>query len=251
MVAAYRFSGGIIRWNGSLFYPAKIPDLIGIEDRKFFDHTGTHVHRGVSDLMRYAAQVSFAETSEFGPHRMLHEGTRRVKTRLSDEALYALALYIYSLKPPHNPNPVDQKARAGQKIFARESCAKCHTPPLYTSNQLTLALGFTPPEDTASKLDALPLSVGTDPGLALRTRKGTGYYKIPSLQGVWYRGHYLHDGSVASLEELFDPDRLKETHVPGGWRPAGAQTHAIPGHRFGLNVKPEERTELVAFLRTL
>jgi cytochrome c peroxidase len=46
------------------------------------------------------------------------------------------------------------------------------------------------------------LRVGTDPGLALLTRKGTGYYKIPSLKGVWYRGHYLHDGSVASLEEM-------------------------------------------------
>ena len=27
---------------------------------------------------------------------------------------------------------------------------------------------------------------------------------MPSLKGVWYRGRYLHDGSVTSLEELFD-----------------------------------------------
>jgi hypothetical protein len=83
---------------------------------------------------------------------------------------------------------------------------------LYISNKLTLAQGFTPPEDEPPSLDVLPISVGTDPGLALATRKGTGYYKVPSLKGVWYRGHYLHDGSAASLEEMFDPDRLRTSH---------------------------------------
>jgi cytochrome c peroxidase len=79
-----------------------------------------------------------------------------------------------------------------------------NTAPLYTNNKLTLAEGFTPPKGRPASLDVLPVSVHTDPGLALATRKGTGYYKVPALKGVWYRGHYLHDGSVASLEELFD-----------------------------------------------
>jgi len=95
------------------------------------------------------------------------------------------------------------------------------------------------------------MSVGTDPGLALATRKGTGYYKVPSLKGIWYRGHYLHDGSVASLEEMFDPDRLKETHKSGGWSPPGIDKRAIKGHEFGLRLPAEERVELIAFLRTL
>jgi hypothetical protein len=56
---------------------------------------------------------------------------------------------------------------------------------------------------------------------------------------------------VASLEELFDPDRLKETHVPGGWKPPGVEAHAIKGHEFGLGLKPVEREQLIAFLRTL
>ena len=248
--AAFRGSGGVPRWNGSLLYPAKTPDLIGIKDRKYIDHTATHLHRGIGDLMRYAALVSFAEATDFGPHRMLSGGTKRVQTRLPDEALYALAFYIYSLKPPPNPNPFDEQARAGERIFARE-CAACHTPPLYTNNQLTLAEGFTPPKDKPASLDVLPISVGTDPGLALKTRKGTGYYKVPSLKGVWYRGRYLHDGSVASLEEMFNPDRLKDTHVPGGFIPAGVKTRAIQGHEFGLKLNAEEREQLIAFLKTL
>ena len=248
---AFSRSGGIPRWNGSLFYPVKIPDLIGIKDRKYIDHTGTHLHRGVGDLMRYAALVSFAEPADFGSYHVLSPTTRRVQARLPDAALYALALYIYSLTPPPDPNRFDERSAAGRKIFQREGCPACHTPPLYTSNKLTIALGYSPPSNPPATLDVLRLSVGTDPGLALKTRKGTGYYKVPSLKGLWYRGHYLHDGSVASLEEMFDPDRLKDTHVPGGFIPVGQTARAVRGHEFGLHLSPAERGQLIAFLRTL
>jgi hypothetical protein len=70
-------------------------------------------------------------------------------------------------------------------------------------------------------------------------------------KGVWYRGHYLHDRSVASLEEMFNRDRLQETHEPGAWSPPGAKTRGIKGHEFGLNLKPEEREQLIAYVRTL
>jgi hypothetical protein len=241
--------GGVARWNGSILYPAKIPDLIGFKDRKYIDHTATHRHRNIGDLMRYAALVSFAETVDFAGRRMTAPGTERFQTRLSDEALYALALYVYSLEPPENPNPFDGDARAGQEIFERERCSRCHTPPLYTNNKITLAEGFTPPEDAPE--DLVRRSVGTDPGLALKTRKGTGYYKVPSLKGAWYRGHYLHDGAVGSLEEMFDPDRLSDSHVPGGFAPPGTPTRSIRGHRFGLGLTARERAQLIAFLRTL
>jgi Di-haem oxidoreductase, putative peroxidase len=243
--------GALPRWNGSLYYPAKIPDLIGIKDRKYIDHTATHLNRGVGDLMRYAALVSTAEATVFGPHDMLPADAERPKARRSDEALYALSLYLQSLKPPPNPNPLDENAVSGAKIFQREGCAGCHVPPLYTNNKLTLAEGFEPPKNRPATLDILPLSVGTSSGLALKTRKGTGYYKVPSLKGVWYRGHYLHDGSVASLEEMFNPERLTEAHVPGGYSPPGVKNRAIAGHEFGLKLQPPERAQLIAFLRTL
>jgi hypothetical protein len=61
----------------------------------------------------------------------------------------------------------------------------------------------------------------------------------------------LHDGSVGSLEEMFDPARLTDTHEPGGFTPPDRPTRAIPGHEFGLKLTLEERAELIAFLRTL
>jgi hypothetical protein len=57
---AFLRGGGNPRWNGSIFFPSKIPDLIGIRERKYIDHTATHQHRGIGDLMRYAALVDFA-----------------------------------------------------------------------------------------------------------------------------------------------------------------------------------------------
>jgi len=74
--------------------------------------------------------------------------------------------------------------------------AGCHTPPLYTNNKLTLAAGFVLPKDHPLREDVMPVSIGTNPNLALKTRKGTGLYKVPSLRGVWYRSALSHYGSV-------------------------------------------------------
>jgi hypothetical protein len=50
---------------------------------------------------------------------------------------------------------------------------------------------------------------------------------------------------------MFDPDRLADTHEPGGFTPPDEPKRAIRGHEFGLELTPEERVELIAFLRTL
>ena len=101
------------------------------------------------------------------------------------------------------------------------------------------------------KYDILPLSVGTDPTLALKTRRGTGYYKVPSLKGLWYRSPLEHNDSVLTLEDWFDPRRLCDDYVPTGFRGAGVRTRAVKGHAFGLNLSAKDRQALIAFLQTL
>jgi hypothetical protein len=104
----------------------------------------------------------------------------------------------------------------------------CHVPPDYTNGKLTLAEGFELPSNHPNRDDVVQISVGTDPGLALKTRKGTGFYKVPSFRGVWYRPRLLHDGSVATLEEMFDPARLRSEHVPGGWKDPALRAVPFP-----------------------
>jgi hypothetical protein len=175
--------------------PAKVPSLIGLEDIKFLDSTGLMRHRSIGDLMRYAAANYgldiIAHYGDFQPQPVMN-GFAEDGTRFSDEQLYALALYIYSLKPPPNPNPFNAEAKRGQRIFQQQNCIKCHTPPLYTNNKLTPAQGFQVPDDLRRTGDVLSVSVGTDPELATQTRRGTGLYKVPSLRGVWYRNAFGH-----------------------------------------------------------
>src|SRR5262245_9946122 len=48
-------TGVIARHGSSPFYPTQVPDLIGVEDRKYLDHTGLQLHRSIADMMRYSA----------------------------------------------------------------------------------------------------------------------------------------------------------------------------------------------------
>jgi mono/diheme cytochrome c family protein len=235
-----------------------VPDLIGVKDRRYLDHTGLIRQRSTGDLMRYASisqSMQFlARYGDFTPAEHIPPGgpvLDAIGARYSDEQLYALALYLYSLKPPPNPHPFDELANRGQAVFARTGCATCHTPPLYTNNRLTPAEGFAIPDRDRDNDDVLPRSVGTDSGLALRTRRGTGYYKVPSLRGVWYRGPFEHNGSVATLDDWFDPARLRDDYVPTGFVGYGVTRRAVKGHPFGLDLSPDDRRALIAFLKTL
>ena len=249
--------GVLARQGSSVHYPTQVPDLVGVKERKYLDHSGLVRHRSFVDLMRYAALNQGAD--DLASYDGFIPGARDFRTlpdpatrgRYSDEQLYSLSLYLYSLRPPANPNKFDDVAARGERIFEQQRCGSCHPAPLYTNNRLIPAEGFQVPDDHLERYDILPTVIGTDPYLTLKTRRGTGYYKVPSLKGVWYRGPFEHNGSVASLEDWFDPRRLSEDYVPTGFRGVGAKTRAVKGHRFGLDLSVENRRALIAFLKTL
>jgi hypothetical protein len=251
--------GVIARHGTSPLVPVKVPDLIGVRERHYLDATGLARHRDISDLMRYAAMNQttdlhaayrgFVPRDTGGDPVQFFKG--RGTGRYSDEQLYALSLYLYSLTPPPNPNRPGVLSARGEEVFERENCGACHTPPLYTNNRLTMARGFTPPVSAFQQYDVMRRSVATDPDLALKTRRGTGYYKVPSLKGVWYRGPFQHSGSVATLEDWFDPRRLRDDYVPTGFKGYGIETRAVQGHPFGLKLSATDKQALIAFLRTL
>jgi Di-haem oxidoreductase, putative peroxidase len=241
------------RQGTSLSDPPHVPSLIGVQDRKYLDSTGISRNRSIGDLMRYAITNQGLDTLAFyGDFQPPAAGRRAFSgdegTRYSDEQLYALALYIESLRPPPNPNPFDDRARRGQAIFTRQGCAGCHPPPFYTNNKLTPAVGFQVPDDLRKTDDIMDVSVGTDPTLAMKTRRGTGFYKVPSLMGVWYRNAFGHSGGADTLEEWFDPARLKSDYIPKGFHIDGGP---IQGHEFGLKLAAEDKAALIAFLKTL
>jgi len=129
--------------------------------------------------------------------------------------LPALLLYQLSLEAPAPPagsfDPA--AARRGAALFAGVArCASCHVPPHYS--------------DANSGLHA-PSDAGTNPLLA--ERGSTGKYRTTPLRALWQHPPYFHDGSAATLEAVVD--------------------HYV--RVLGLRLTPQERTDLVQFLRSL
>ncbi len=245
------------RTGTSLDHPVKIANLIGLQNYRYFDRTGTSRHRNIGDLMRYAALVGDVIDASTrygeGPVATLNQANMGLAgglKRTPDPMIYALAKFIYSLRPPSNPNQPHDSSRRGAAVFERARCGGCHSGEAYTNSRLTPVEGFQPSKDLKASVLIMARSVGTDPYLATKTRKGTGLYRVPSLRMLWLERAFLHDGSIGTLEELFDPARLQPTFRSSNWF-HHAPAHAVTGHRFGLELDAQDRKDLIAFLKTL
>jgi hypothetical protein len=255
--------GAFGRQGTSILFPPQVQDLIGVKDRKYLDHGGLGRHRDIGDMMRYIAMnqsldflntykgyIPLAADGVLPPSDKVRKGFG-AHDRYTEEQLFAIAKYVYSLKPPVNPNRPNALSRKGELIFKKQGCVTCHTPPLFTNNMLTPADGFEIPEEHWNKYDIFGISVGTDPAYTLNTRRGTGYYKVPSLKGLWYRGPFFHNAWLATLEDVFDVRRLRDDYVPTAFRTPGKKSQAVPGHEFGLDLSDKDKKALIAYLRTL
>jgi len=59
-----------------------------------------------------------------------------------------------------------------------------------------------------------------------------------------------HSGSV-TLEDWFDRKRLRNDYVPSGWKGPRVTHRGVPGHEFGLDLAPDDKRALIAFVKTL
>ena len=117
------------------------------------------------------------------------------------------------------PNAVTLPAIAGAEVFSRRAgCASCHPPPLYTD------LGY-------HDRGVSPADRGIDPGRMRVTTdpRDRGAFKTPTLRGAVYTAPYFHDGSAATLDQAIDAEL----------------------ERSGVRLLPEEKTQLVEFVRSL
>jgi hypothetical protein len=123
------------RQGTSAIFSPQIPDLIGLRERLYFDHTGLQQHRSVVDLMRYDAVNNFIEEittyGDFVPSTMTGNLPDPAKlSRASDMELYALALYLYSLSLPPN-SAIDEsrgpqmRRRLSGPVFAASCSRSC------------------------------------------------------------------------------------------------------------------------------
>lgn len=193
--------------------PVTIPDLWGLRAQPWLTQAGTIRHDSPLALaIRQETQLTDSNHALVRPPR---------------ELAWALAVYIYSLAPPTTvTSPSPQRTRGGAVFDAR--CRGCHANAAHGGRVIAADV------------------IGTSPALATGRGRGTGGYRVPPLVRVGDGAPYLHDGSVASLDELLSPARLDPGYTAGRLGPG-----PIPGHRAGTELGPADRAALIAFLKTL
>jgi hypothetical protein len=135
-----------------------------------------------------------------------------ITRKLADLHLYQLALAA----PPAPPGSFDQAAaKRGRALFAGQAgCATCHVPPLFTEPGWNLHL---------------PSEIGIDSFQA--DRSPDRRYRTAPLKGLWThtKGGFYHDGRFATLLDVVNHyDSFK-----------------------GLGLTPEEKRDLVEYLKSL
>ncbi len=105
---------------------------------------------------------------------------------------------------------------------------------------------------------ALDVATVSDPvraGHVGQARIGAAWVRAAPLIGLAASAPYLHDGSVPTLPALLDPPARRPVTFPLGAAGFVFDTrlpgNGNQGHEFGTTLKPSEKADLVAFLRTL
>ena len=115
-------------------------------------------------------------------------------------------------------------------------CAECHTPPLFTNQQVAV-IGLAEPE-------GLPLDPGAQQTFHDASLRGA--FKVPSLRNADRTAPYTHSGKFATLREMVE----FYTKGRGHEVPKGEKLH-IHWHIWEPNLTAYEMDRLVDFIKTL
>jgi YVTN family beta-propeller protein len=148
--------------DGSFGTPKRVLSLLGVKD------TGPWAWNGGMPDLQSQVRSSLKSTMQ-GP----------VPTA---EQVGDLTAFLRTLPPPPSVRrargTIDPEAlKRGRQVFARQKCATCHTPPVYTSPK-TYDVG-------------------------VRDEVGGKDFNPPSLRGLSQAGPYFHDNRALNLEEVF------------------------------------------------
>ena len=120
------------------------------------------------------------------------------------------------------------------------NCSDCHGGELQTDHNL--------------RNNGLDATFGADLGLGQLTGKATdnGRFRVPSLRNIALTAPYMHDGRLATLEDVLDH---YNEHVQFGsptLDPLLLNTTNDPAQQSrNLELTPQEKAQIIAFLKTL
>lgn len=119
------------------------------------------------------------------------------------------------------------------RVLMQQKCASCHPEPLFS--------------DFSFRNNGLAQNANTDAGrydITLRA-EDRNTFKTPSLRNVAITGPYMHDGRLATLQDVL-------THYASGIENSTTLDPLLIQHGTpGIPLNKEERVKIIAFLQTL
>jgi cytochrome c peroxidase len=133
---------------------------------------------------------------------------------------------------------LNEREIEGMNVFRSfvARCAECHTPPLFTNQQVAV-IGTPEPEGMA-------LDIGAEK--TFNAAKLKGGFKVPTLRNIEKTAPYMHSGRFETLRETVDFYSKGRGHAV----PEGVEMH-LHWHIWEPNLTDYEMDRVVDFLRTL
>ena len=182
-----------------------------------------------------------------------------------------------TIRPPKYPFSINREMAArGQKHFQAD-CFSCHGGAESDSRLHSIAEVGTDPvratmftQKLADGFNKFLAELETDGYVPPKEYgvRSTGKYWAPTLNGVWARSPYLHNGSVRTMQELLTaPDQRAKSFHRGsrtydeqelGYTDEGTYVldtstsgNANTGHDYGTKLSRAEKRDLIEYLKTL
>ena len=181
------------------------------------------------------------------------------------------------IRAPRYPFRIDKEsAKRGASLFAA-NCNSCHDGP--ESDQRLYSVSEVGTDPHRAEMFSQKLADGFNKFLAELETEGyqppkevgvrsTGKYFAATLNGVWARSPYLHNGSVRTMKELLtEPTQRAKTFRRGsrvfdetemGYTDAGVYLfntattgNSNSGHDYGTKLSLDEKRDLIEYLKTL
>jgi cytochrome c peroxidase len=238
-----------------------IPIALGVEDRIGLRNTPTIANIGYTDRMFMDGGVTTLELQSQSPiftHEEMDFTIAGFLDRIQGDETYirmfdeaygqspgafgisrSIAAFERTFISAHSrfdafeyqgdENALSEAEKRGRNLFfsTRTSCTECHVPPLFTNFEY----------------ENIGLYVNyADSGRARITEVSAdnGKFKVPNLRNVAITSPYMHNGSLATLEEVI------EHFNSGGMNHANQNELVRP-----LGLTEQEKADLVAFLHAL
>lgn len=159
----------------------------------------------------------------------------------TDDLARTLASYVRSILSGDSPydrfinsdrDALSAVEQAGLQIFrGKGTCAACHVGPNFTDERFhNTGVAWRDPSTSSGEVAGYFADQGA----------GSGTFKTPTLREIARTAPYMHDGSLASLEDVVD---FYDT--------GGRSNPNIDPEIHPLHLSAEEKQALVAFLKSL